>query len=55
MGESSDEEDVGKSNGAPQHLSYDSDEDKDGSELINLDGASTRNGSSRDRLGTAAE
>lgn len=55
LGESSDEEDVGKNSNSAQHLRYDSDEDKEGlgdSELINLDGAPQNQ---RDRSTTAAD
>lgn len=55
LGESSDEEDTVKPSSNPQHLRYDSDEDKEGlgdSELINLDGGTT---STRDRTATAAD
>ncbi len=51
LGESDDEEDLGRGNKRGQ-LSYDSDEDKDGNELINLDGSDNIQ---RDRTNTAAE
>jgi hypothetical protein len=53
LGESDDEDDIGKAANIRKNnsaLNYDSDEDKEGSELISLDG-----GPSRDRTSTAAD
>lgn len=51
LGESDDEDDIGRQANIKRNgLSYDSDEERDSSELISLDGGATR-----DRTNTAAE